>query len=182
MKLILTTAALAVAIVLPSAASAAPGGPTMTVHGTATAEVVAPLAVSCLPMHWGKLAPLATATYVVMNAQGNPLDDPNNVVVPGSRTNAQPGHCDVTGESEMTYHVTLPTSETLSNGQDSMTMTDFTISSDFDSTPSDWLNRILAATTSGGADGFGIGAKLHIGADQPSGVYTGTYTVSVQYN
>ena len=102
MKLILTTAALAVAIVLPSAALAAPvgSGPTATVNGTATAEIVAPLQIGCRPMHWGQLAPLHTGTYVVMNAQGNPPDDPSDtLVVPGTVTSAQPGHCDVTGES-----------------------------------------------------------------------------------
>jgi hypothetical protein len=182
MKLILSTAAAIAVLALPTVASAAPGGPAATINGSATAEVIAPLQIHCLPMHWGQLSPLHSDTWVIMNAQGNPLNDPNNVVVPGDRTNAQPGHCDVTGEAAMTYHVTLPTSETLTSNGHTMTMTDFTISSDFDATPGDWLNRTLASTSLGGADGFGLGAKLNIGADQAPGLYTGTYTVSVQYN
>jgi hypothetical protein len=182
MKLILTTAAASAVLALPTAAFAAPGGPPATINGSATAEVIAPLQLTCGPMHWGQLAPLHTATTVTMNAQGIPLDDPDNIVVPGSRTNAQAGHCDATGEIGMTFHVTLPTSETLSNGSATMTMTDFTVSADLDGTPTDPLNRTLENLGGNGFNGFGVGAKLHVGADQPVGLYTGTYTVSVQYN
>jgi len=182
MKLILTTAAASLALAFPTAALAAPGGPPATITGTASAEVIAPLQIECGAMHWGKLAPQNFATTIMMNAQGTPLTDPNNISVPGDRNNAQPGHCDVTGEVGMTFTVTLPTTETLSYSGHTMTMTNFTISSDFDATPSNWLNRTLELQSGIGKNGFGIGATLNVGANQAPGFYQGTYTVSVQYN
>lgn len=184
MKLILTTAAASVALAFPTVASAAPGGSgaTSQITGTASAEVIAPLQITCGAMHWGQLAPQHTASTITMPSNGNPLVDTDNISVPGARTNAAPGHCDVTGEAGLTYTVTLPTSETLTSSSNTMTMTNFTISSDLDATPSDWLNRTLANVGGVGQDGFGIGATLNVGGDQPAGFYTGTYSVSVQYN
>jgi hypothetical protein len=165
-------------MVLPSAAYAQ-AGPEATANATATAEVVEPLSVACGPMHFGKLAPLHTATTVGLNAQGVPLDDPDNVVVPGTRNNAQPSNCTVNGEIGLSFGVTLPTATTLSNGSESMALDTFTISTDVDSDP---LNRLLEDVGGIGSNGFGVGATLHVGADQAPGLYTGTFVVSVQYN
>lgn len=184
MKLILTTAAATVAILTPTVASAAPGGSgaTSTIQGTASAEVVAPLQIECGAMHWGRLAPQHSATTITMPPDGNPLVDPDNISVPGSRENAQPGHCDVTGEIGLAFHVSMASSETLSSSGNTMDMTDFTLSSDLDGTPSDPWNRTLEDQGGVGKNGFGVGATLHVGADQAAGLYQGTYTVSVQYN
>ena len=173
MRLIL--AATAALLVLPSAAFAQ-AGPSSSATADASATVVAPLQVACDKMQFGQLAPLATATYVVMPAQGQPLQDPFNIVVPGTRDTATPGNCHVTGEANLSYHVTFGDSATLSHGSDSMTLDMFTISQEVDGQPYD---RLLSST---GSNGFGVGATLHVGANQPAGLYTGTYLVSVQYN
>ena len=62
--------------------------------------------------------------------------------------------------------------------QQHLTLTDFTISSDYDATSGDWQNRTLEASTmtTGGYNGFGIGAKLNVGGDQPSWVRTRALT------
>jgi hypothetical protein len=177
MKLIIATAAAMLA--LPSAAFAQ-AGPTSSATANASADIVAPLHISCTNMHFAQLAPIHTATTVVLPAQGTPLDDPDHIVVPGSRTNAQPSNCQVTGETGLSFHVSLPTSATLTHGSDSMTLDTFTISTDTDL---DALNRVLEDDGSGGGlAGFGVGATLHVGGDQPAGLYSGPFTVSVQYN
>ena len=177
MRLIL--AATAAMLVLPSAAYAQ-AGPTSSATADASATIVAPLHITCTNMHFAQLAPIHTATTVVLPAQGSPLVDPDNIVVPGTRQNAQPTNCQVTGEDGLTFHVSLPTSTTLSHGGDSMTLDTFTISTDTDA---DAFNRLLENDGSGGGlAGFGVGATLHVGADQPAGVYTGPFVVSVQYN
>lgn len=184
MRLILATAAASMALAFPTVALAAPAGASSTITGTASAEVIAPLQISCGAMHWGQLAPQHTAKPITMNAQGNPLTDPYDLSVPGDRDNAQPGNCTVTGVTGMTFNVTLPTTSTLTKvgGGPTMTMDSFTISADFDATPSNWLLRTLEDESGVGTNRFGIGATLTVGGDQPSGLYQGTYTVSVQYN
>lgn len=176
MKLILTAAA--AALILPSAAFAQAGAPASTT-ANASAEIIQPLHIACGPMHFGQIAPLHTASAVTMNAQGTPLGDPDNIVVPGTRDNAQPSNCSVTGEIGQVFSVTLPTGATLSNGTQTMALTNFTISTDIDADP---LNRLLEDVGGTGSNGFGVGAKLNVGADQPAGLYAGTFVVSVQYN
>src|SRR5690348_17302325 len=102
MKLIL--AATAAMLVLPSA-TFAQAGPSSSATADASATVVQPLQVACDTMEFGQLAPLASPTYVIMPAQGSPLQDPFNIVVPGSRDFATPGQCHVTGEPGLSYHV-----------------------------------------------------------------------------
>jgi len=176
MKLIVAATA---ALVLPSAAYAQ-AGPQAQATANASAEVVAPLHITCTNMHFAQLAPIHSATTVVLPAQGTPLQDPDNIVVPGTRSNAQPSNCNVTGEAGLTFNVSLPTSVPLTHGSDSMTLDTFTISTDTDPDP---LNRLLESDGSGaGLAGFGVGATLHVGADQPAGLYSGPFVVSVQYN
>ena len=163
MRLILTAAA--ASLLLPTAAFAQ-AGPASTANATATAEVVAPLQIGCGPMHFGKLAPIHTATTVTVPAQGTPLGDPDNIVVPGTRNNAQPTGCNVTGEVGLAFHVTLPTSTTLTHGGDAMTLDTFTIGTDVDADP---YNRVLEPVGGTGFNNFGVGATLHVGGDQPAG-------------
>lgn len=177
MKLIV--AATAAMLVLPSAAYAQ-AGPQAQATANASAEVVAPLHIQCTNMHFAQLAPIHTASTLVLPAQGTPLQDPDNIVVPGTRNNAQPSNCTVSGEKNLMFQVSLPTSATLTHGSDSMTLDTFTISTDTDADP---LNRLLEDNGSGGGlAGFGVGATLHVGADQPAGLYSGPFVVSVQYN
>ena len=77
---------------------------------------------------------------------------------------------DVTGEAANTYSITLPSSATLTSGGDTMTIDTFT--DDAGATP----------TLSGGSDTFNVGATLNVGATQASGTYSGTFSVTVNYN
>ena len=77
---------------------------------------------------------------------------------------------DVTGEGGNTYSITLPSSATLTSGGDTMTIDTFT--DDAGATP----------TLSGGSDTFNVGATLNVGATQAGGTYSGTFSVTVNYN
>lgn len=181
MKLILTLGA--VAAMMSSTAFAQAGSPS-SATANASAEIVKPLTIGCTGMSFAEIAPLQNATStVVLPAQGGPLGDPQNVVVPGTRTSATPSNCSVFGELDLTYTVTLPTGATLTNLSDSsktMTLSNFTISAESDPNP---LDRKLDTNFGGaGFNGFGVGATLNVGAAQTPGLYKGTFVVSVQYN
>ena len=77
---------------------------------------------------------------------------------------------DVTGASGQTYVITLPSSATLSSGGNTMTVDTFT--DDAGASP----------TLAGGSDTFNVGATLSVGAAQVAGTYSGTFSVTVDYN
>ena len=76
----------------------------------------------------------------------------------------------MTGEGANTYSITLPSSATLTSGGDTMTIDTF--NHDAGGTP----------TLSGGSDTFNVGATLNVGATQAGGTYSGTFSVTVNYN
>ncbi len=78
---------------------------------------------------------------------------------------------DVTGRSNQNYSITLPSSATLTSGGNTMTIDTFT--DDAGANPS---------LPGGGSDTFNVGATLHVGATQASGTYSGTFSVTVNYN
>lgn len=77
----------------------------------------------------------------------------------------------VTGDLLATYSITLPGSTTLSSGGNSMTLNAFA------SSPSGTGNLGLL-----GQQTLTVGATLQVGANQPSGTYSGTFSVTVAYN
>jgi hypothetical protein len=173
-------AALIVPLVVSSAAYAQTAPPpSITAH--ATAQIAAPLQIKCSGMNFSSLLALHTATSVTLPANGGPIVDPSNIVLPGAAQDAKASACSVTGDVLAVYNVTLPSSATLTNSAGkTMTVNSFTITSDADSNP---YNRLLHNDGTGlGLDTFGVGGKLSVGADQPPGTYRGTYVVSVQYN
>jgi hypothetical protein len=81
------------------------------------------------------------------------------------------GRFDINGDPSCTYAISLPTSVSLSNGAQTMTV------DTFESNPS----------TTGQLDGAGyqqleIGATLRVNTSQQDGNYNGIYTVIVNYN
>ncbi len=77
---------------------------------------------------------------------------------------------DVTGAVGQAYSITLPSSATLSSGGNTMTIDTF--NHDAGATP----------TLPGGSDTFNVGATLNVGATQATGTYSGTFSVTVNYN
>ncbi len=78
---------------------------------------------------------------------------------------------DVTGDGNANYSITLPSSATLSSGGNTMTVDTFT--DDAGASP-----KLLP----GGSETFNVGATLSVGAAQAAGTYSGTFSVTVNYN
>lgn len=77
----------------------------------------------------------------------------------------------VAGADGASYALTLPGSANIAFGANTMLVDNFTTS-------------LIGATgtLSGGSDSFQLGASLNVGAAQVAGAYTGSFTVTVEYN
>ena len=84
-----------------------------------------------------------------------------------------PGEFLVTGVGGRLVNIGLPESATISNGQQTMTLDNFT------SDPSQ--NFTLSGTGTSQTQTIKVGARLHVNKNQAIGTYTGPYTVTVTY-
>lgn len=157
-------------IALAAVAAAMTAGSAMAADatGTANASIVQAIAISeDTQMSFGSVSPSTTASgTVVLSATGGTTD--SNVTRLSGGT-AAAGAFTVTGGTGATYALTLPASDvTLTSGGDTMTAGSFTSNS--------------SGTLTGGSESFGVGATLNVGISQAAGTYTGSYTVTVNYN
>ncbi len=138
--------------------------------GTATATVISPLAIAAdQDLAFGSLD-AGTGGTVVMTALGARSATGGVFLSPSDAGNQ--GTFDVTGTGTSTYTVTLPANGvvTLTSGANSMDVGTFT------SNPSG------TGALVGGAQVLAVGATLTVASAQAPGVYSGTYTVTVEYN
>ena len=77
----------------------------------------------------------------------------------------------INGAPGATFALTMPTAANITSGSDTMQVNNFTNS----------LGG-LTGTLTGGTAAFQLGATLNVGANQAVGTYTGTFTVTVDYN
>ena len=133
----------------------------------ALASIFAPISISSSgDMDFGTMVPTGTAGTVTVTPAGarSSVDVDLFGGVPAAAS------FDVTGASGQAYSITLPSSATLTSGGNTMTVDTFT--DDAGGTP----------TLAGGSDTFNVGATLNVGATQASGTYSGTFSVTVNYN
>lgn len=139
--------------------------------GNASATVLAPLTITERAlggMDFGSVAGDATsATTVVLTFLGAASSADGAYVA----NDGQEGTFDVTGSGTLGYTISLPgAAVTLtSGGGDTVTVDNFIDS------------KGGTSSLVGGADSFTVGATLNLSAAQPAGAYTGTYTVTVDY-
>ena len=141
-----------------------------TVQATAdvTATLLAPISISSSgDLAFGTMLTTGTAGTVTVTPAGVRTCSPEVDCFGGFPAAAS---FDVTGASGATYSITLPSSATLTSGGDTMTIDTF--NHDAGGTP----------TLSGGSDTFNVGATLNVGATQAGGTYSGTFSVTVNYN
>lgn len=157
-------AAVAAAIAVPAAA--APGD-SATANGTATAEIVAPIAIvhDGGALDFGLIVPGTAAGTVVVDAAGNGTDGGDATLLPGSTTAAD--SFTVTGVADATYSIVTGTGSLTGPGT----------AMAFSTAPS-----AASGTLTGGTDSFTVGGTLAVGANQAGGTYTGSYTATVAYN
>jgi len=95
----------------------------------------------------------------------------------GDSAGVQAAGFTIRGEQHATYNITISSPGTLTNEQGDMMTFDTLIS---DPAGTGMLGSIDDGTA--GSQELKVGATLHIGADQPSGDYSGTFNVQVNYN
>lgn len=119
-------------------------------------------------LNFGKVLPYGSAGYVYVSTNG--VGSTSNAFI-SDATNIRASSWAVNGIPGAPFAVNLPTSVVISNGTENMTITSF--------------NRSGATQLyldAAGNNSFNVGARLNVGANQPVGVYTGTFNVTVNYN
>ncbi len=139
--------------------------------GTANATIIAPITISAnLTLEFGQIVTGASPSVVrISTADARSLVSGDATLAGGTFRAAT---FNITGEPSTTYAITLPAgAATLTSGANTMTV-------------DTWVSSVGATSTlsGGGTDSFTIGADLNVGGSQATGSYTGTYTVTVDYN
>lgn len=113
---------------------------------------------------------ISTANVISSNNQSS------ITLIPGTATNA---HYKVTGDRDLTYIITLPSSVTISSGtSNNMEITNFIALTKSNPGPVGTNGKLSTA----GEDEFDVGATLKVKGSQPAGTYTGSLDVAVTYN
>lgn len=140
---------------------------------SASAVIIAPLTITKnVDLHFGTIMRSATAGTVTVS----PTDGTRSSIGGVTLSALAPLHAraqfTVEGESGKTYAITLPTTDVIITNatSDQMEVNVFTS----DPTPN--------GTITAGTSTLYVGATLNVDANQPSGEYTGSFTVTVNYN
>jgi hypothetical protein len=114
------------------------------------------------------IASAAGGTVIIAN-DGNPSY--SGVLAPtGNEGTRQQAIFKVEGQGGVTYDIDLPESINITDGTNNMTVDDFT------------SNPNGTGILTGGEQNVHVGATLNVGANQSTGVYQGSFTVTVVYN
>jgi hypothetical protein len=135
-----------------------------SVSAGASVEIAAPISITqTTALAFGNIGPSVDAGTVTISLAGA-QSVTGGVTALGGTVAA--GAFSVTGASGATYSVTVPGTVSLTGPGTAMTAT---------------LTNDGGGSLTGGTDTFNIGGTLSIGASQAAGSYSGTYTVSVNY-
>jgi spore coat protein U-like protein len=133
---------------------------------TVTATLATMISISSVTaLEFGSAAPTGSAGTVTITPAS--VRTAVNVDLVGGVASA--ARFDVSGEAGQVYAITLPVSATMTGPGADMVVDTFV---DDNASPS----------LTGGADTFNVGATLHVGGNQASGTYLGTFPVTVSYN
>ena len=139
-----------------------------TITGNVSAQIILPLTIiEEVPMKFGKImTPVAGGTVTLASASNTITTTLSHVA--GTQ---QRGFFTVEGEAGMPITISFPSSTTVTDANsNTMTVDNFTHAAG--PTP---------AIGWGGEISFRVGARLTVDNDQPPGIYTGTYTITVAY-
>jgi hypothetical protein len=146
---------------------------TATATSNAAAVIIAPLSITNTGgLHFGTIMRSATAGTVSIATDGT-RSSAGGVTLSALAPVHSAATFDVEGEDGRTVTITLPGTITIVNlAADDMDVDNF-VSDPDDANP---------VTLTGVATVLRVGATLNVDANQPSGTYTGTFDVSVNYN
>lgn len=156
-----------IALVASTAAFASPSF-AADVESEAGAKIIAPLQISnSTALYFGTIAPsLTSADEVVVTPAGAKSCGAELTCLTDDHTAAA---FNVSGEADASYTIDLPQNITIANGAGgTMQVNDFSGSK---------AGGVLVS----GTDNFTVGGTLEVAANQPTGEYTGTFTVAVEY-
>jgi hypothetical protein len=152
-----------------------------TENTSAAANIVTPIAISeTSSLHFGTMAVLAgTGGTCVLSTQGvrSQTGGVNLSVQTPSASNAA---YNVSGAINTTYAITLPASITVT---ESLLNTATMVIDGLKARPASAGQDVLTGTLSNsGTDSFTIGGTLNVAGGQVTGLYTGSFDVTVAYN
>jgi hypothetical protein len=157
-----------------STAAFAQTGPTASANANASANIVGVIGITkSQDMSFGNLVSPTANTDVVMAANGGLT--PTNIAVPGG-SGGQPAIFNITGSNSnlYTYRASLTNSTiSLSDGASHSMNLDLVI---------DGLQTLRTGLQGDGSDTVLVRGTLHVLANQVPGSYSGTMTVTVQYD
>ncbi|PCI06504.1 MAG: hypothetical protein COB81_00350 [Flavobacteriaceae bacterium] len=155
---------------------------TATVSNDAFATIIAPITIAKgQALNFGAI--IKGAGTVILSTEGVRTNDYSAFAgeAAGNQSGTvTAGTFDVTGENNYTYAITLPGDVILTeviDGTATMTVNAFNCK-----TATDADAGLDGTLNSSGADVITVGAKLAVSATQASGVYSGTFDVTVAYN
>ena len=139
-----------------------------SVTANASANVIVPLTIAeSVGMDFGDVSVGAAGGTVVIDTAGGRTVTGDAEAVTGGTQAA--GVYNVSGSGTKAYTITFPASAVISSGGNNMTVDNFT------------HNAGASPALSGGTGSFAVGARLTINPAQPPGAYTGTYSLTVNY-
>lgn len=148
---------------------------------TANPTAVAARVVSALTitesasLHFGTMTRPTDISTVTVSAAGSRSKSGTVELLSQTPTFHQAGYT-VAGDINAFYTINVPTTEVkIYDG----------VTHDNDMVVDSWTttkNLNKSQLSAAGADTFGVGATLNLAANQPSGLYTGTFSITVMYN
>jgi hypothetical protein len=148
----------------------------LSVRAQVYAEVIAALTANeTSQLNFGRFSPETAGGEVLLTPQGTRSSDGTVILVSGTHNS---GTFYITGESDASFSIALPTGPvTITNVNNAKTM----IVTEWKSEPPAGIG---SGTLRGGSEIVSIGATLKVGTayDNPTGIYTGTYTITFDYN
>lgn len=146
---------------------------------TATATIVTPITLSREGnLSFGNIVPPISGTgYVTVQPSGPPIyTDVSGSPSPTATADVTPAIFTVSGTPGAAYNILLPASAITLSAPNGATMT----VDDFVSSPDETAGGTL--DDQDGEDELRVGATLEIGANQAAGTYTGSFSVTVNYD
>jgi len=142
-----------------------------TATGASSVTVIQPITIANVtPLQFGAVVSGGSSGTVVMSSAGARSVTGGSVL--GNAGSAGAATFAVVGLPSATYSITLPSSVTVADlSSNNMTIDTFT------SNPSGTGSLSVLGTQT-----LNVGATLHVNANQATGLYTGTFDVTVVYN
>lgn len=149
-----------------------------TENTAAAARIVTPISITeTSSLHFGTMAISAGAPGTCVLSTQGARTQTGGVNLSVQAPTASNAAYNVSGAVNTTYGITLPATITVTTGTANMT-----ISSLLARTASAAANGLTGTLSASGTDNFTVGGTLSVAAGQSTGVYTGTFDVTVAYN